>query len=121
MLSPSSRALCRVKETRLNLVDAPMASSGGWGHWLRRNRSPESVVVRSAATAVAGDLHASTSGKKNSIAFALSYTTRLFDRYWGLSYVVGAHCSPAMLRLPSLCRNREVGDGPLAVDSVASG
>jgi hypothetical protein len=119
VLSPSSRALCRVKETRLNLVDAPMASSGGWGHWLRRNRSLESVVVRSAATAVAGDLHASTSGKKNSVA--LSYTTRLFDRYWGLSYVVGAHCSPAMLRLPSVCRNREVGDGPLAVDSVASG
>ena len=44
-------------------------------------------MARWAATAVAGDLHASTSGKKNSVAFALSYTTRLFDRYWGLSYV----------------------------------
>jgi hypothetical protein len=52
-------------------------------------------VVRYAAAAVAGDFHTSTSGKKYSIAFALSYTPRVFDRFWGLSYAAGAHCSPA--------------------------
>jgi hypothetical protein len=78
-----------------NLADAPVALSGGWGHWLGRNRLPESVVVRYAAVDVAGDFHTSTSGQKYSIASALSYAPRVFDRFWGLSYAAGAHCSPA--------------------------